>query len=461
VNGQILLILGLYFAVQFFIAIFASRFIKNEADYLLAGRHLGLVLASFSIFATWFGAETVVASSGAVAAEGMSGGRAEPFGYAICLILFGLLIAFRLRAKEYVTVSDFYRERYSKITEKVSVLLMIPTSLIWAAAQVLAFGTVLSSLIGLPMTESIAIGTAIVVLYTTVGGFLGDVITDLLQGGLVIIGLLMTAVFITVQIGGLDAALEFITPERLSIVAKDTSLLLQADEWAIAILGSLVAQEAISRILATKSPQVGRSSCFVAAIMYFTVGLIPAYIGLTAAHLVDVGDNSDLFLPELAKTVLPPFIYVMFLGALISAILSTINSTLLSISALVGHNIILPLRPGMSEKGKVLLQRLIVVLAGLATFGIAAAGENIYSLIEMSSSFGSAGLLVCLLFGLWTGFGGKWAALATLAAGAVSAYVFQYVLEWDAGYLASIGVSIIVYGAVSVFDRAAKGVSYA
>lgn len=74
------LVLALYDLVPLGINVFASRHLRTEADYLLAGRNLGLGLASVSLFATWFGAETVIGSAGAVAANGLSGGRADPFG---------------------------------------------------------------------------------------------------------------------------------------------------------------------------------------------------------------------------------------------------------------------------------------------------------------------------------------------------------------------------------------------
>jgi SSS family transporter len=443
-----------YMLLQLGIAVYASRFINSETDYLLAGRQLGLLLTTFSIFATWFGAETVVASSGAVAAEGLAGGRAEPFGYALCLLLFAVLIAYRMRAQEYMTTSDFYRARFGRIAEKASVMLVIPTSLIWAAAQIVAFAHILSAVSGLDFSAALMLGTTIVVIYTTIGGFLGDVITDLVQGVFVIFGLLITAVFVVINMGGIEAALATLTPERLNIFSPDSSLGTQFDEWTIAVVGSLVSQEAISRILAARSPSVARRSCYSAAAMYFLFGLIPAFIGLAGASLMPLPADPDSFLPVLAKNILPVYIYVMFLGALISAILSTIDSTLLSVGALTGHNLIAPLIPGMNEEDKVRLQRLLVALAGFLAYVIATAGESIYALIEASSSFGSSGLLVCLIFGLWTRLGSFTAALVTMATGVVSSYLFQYVYAWDSGYLASLALCIIVYGIIAFLERA-------
>ncbi len=68
-----------FLALQLGIGIWVSRRIANESDYLLAGRQLGYVLVTFSVFATWFGAETVIGSAGTVHREGLSLASAEPF----------------------------------------------------------------------------------------------------------------------------------------------------------------------------------------------------------------------------------------------------------------------------------------------------------------------------------------------------------------------------------------------
>ena len=144
----VLLGIGVYLLVQFAIGIAVSRHIASESDYLLAGRRLGVGLAGFSIFATWFGAETVVGAAGVIYSDGLSGGSADPFGYGLCLLVLGALIAAPLWRRQYTTFGDLFRERYSTGVERLAVLLMVPTSVLWAAAQIRAFGQVVSAEIG-------------------------------------------------------------------------------------------------------------------------------------------------------------------------------------------------------------------------------------------------------------------------------------------------------------------------
>lgn len=449
-------ILGIYVLAQLAIAVVASRFVRSETDYLLAGRNLGLGVASVSLFATWFGAETVIGSSGAVAAAGLSGGRTDPFGYTICLVLMALLLAERMRARNYVTLGDYFRERFGAVTEKVASLIMVPTSMIWAAAQILAFASIIAAVTELPVSAALLFTVVIVVVYSTLGGLLGDIVTDLVQGAVVVIGLTVLLWLVIDQSGGMSAAFGSIEAEQLRILAADESLLEQLDGWMIPILGSLVAQEAMSRLLATRSAQIARRACLLAAGVYLVIGALPVLTALIGSHLIDPVAEQDTFLPQLALAVLPPVLYVVFLGALLSAILSTIDSALLAVTALVGHNIIVPLLPGIGDAARLRIQRLVVAISGTCCYFIAIGGDSIFGLVELASAFGSGGLLICVLIGLHWRIGGPRTALATLATGMLMTLAGNYVFNWPAPYLAAVAASLAVYLIGGMLERRSR-----
>jgi len=99
----------LYVAVQLAVGLFVARGMRNESDYLLAGRTLGLAVSTMTVFATWFGAETCVGSSGAIYGEGLSGGRADPFGYTLCILVMGTFFAATLWKRGAMTLGDLVR----------------------------------------------------------------------------------------------------------------------------------------------------------------------------------------------------------------------------------------------------------------------------------------------------------------------------------------------------------------
>jgi Na+/proline symporter len=291
-----------------------------------------------------------------------------------------------------------------------------------------------------------------VVGYTVLGGLLSDVVTDLFQGAVVVIGLVLLLGFAFAAAGGVGAALSSISPDQLHLVDDDESLLAAMDSWMVPIVGSLVAQEAISRFLGAKSASVARNACFAAAGLYLTVGLIPVIVGLIAANLDLKLVFDDTFLPMLAEELMPPVLFVIFIGAVISAILSTVDSTLLAVSALMTRNIIDPLTPRASDRQRLAIARLIVVISGVIAYVIATGSDSIYGLVETASSYGTAGIAVTVVIGLWSGFGGPRAALAALIAGLAGTVIFGAYYE-DVSFILSLIVSAIAFVAVAALER--------
>jgi Na+/proline symporter len=445
--------------LQFGISVWVSRRIGTEADYLVAGRRLGLTLATFSIFATWFGAETLIGSAGITAREGVSLASAEPFGYGLAVLLMGLVFAVPLWRRQMTTFADLYRHRYGVSVERLAALLMIPTSVLWAAAQVRAFGSVLGTAApALDLTAAIGIGTAFVVAYSAFGGLLADAVTDVIQGALLVIGLVILGVGVLHAIGGVEgigAALEAGRAARAAAGTATEAPPLSAvlESWAIPALGSVVAPELIGRVIAARSPEVARRSALGAGLLYITVGLIPVGIGLVAAPLVPTLADTEQLLPTLARDLLPTLGFAIFAGGLISAILSTVDSTLLVSSGLLSHNLLVPMLGVADERAKVRLARGGVLGFGLVAFVLALRADGVFALVEEASAFGSAGILVTVCFGLFTSWGGARTAAMTLLAGLLS-YIVATVAELATPFLLSVAVALGTYLLGALVDRA-------
>ena len=125
---------------------------------------------------------------------------------------------------------------------------------------------------------------------------------------------------------------------------------------------------------------------------YLSIGVLPVALGLMATQVkLDVVDAEHV-LPELAATHLPTFGYVLFVGALVSAILSTVNSCLLVAGSMISHNLVVPHMPAITERGKLLAARIGVMGSGLAAWYLALASDSVLGLVEEASGFGSAGI---------------------------------------------------------------------
>jgi SSS family transporter len=453
--------LAAYVLVQLSIAVWASRRIAGDVDYLVAGRRLGMFAVGISVFATWFGGETVMGASAAIASEGIAGARAEPFGYAICLILAALLVAGAMRAKGYITLADFFRDRFGGRAEIAAACVSIPTSIVWAAAQLLALAALVSTVAGLPVATTLLAVTVLVTAYTLIGGLLASVVTDIFQSAVVLIGLVILLIALVDHAGGPATALASIRPEQLILIAPGESWLARLDAFAIPILGSIVAQELISRFLGSKTAKVAMRGGLLAGGLYLVVGFFPLAFGLIGPGAGFDASNGDLFLPQLAAELLPTALFVVFAGALFSAVLSTVDSALLAAAALTTENLYSRVRTRADSREKLIAARVLTVAAGACAYLVATRGETIYGLVEIASSLGSAGLLVSLLIGLHTKFGDEWSALAALAAGLVAIGLGGWVYDLPGAFLGSILAALLAYGVAALITGTKRKTSEA
>lgn len=451
-----LTLLFAFVAVQLAVALWALRRIRDEDDFLVAGRRLGPALAAISIFATWFGAESCVGAAGAAYETGWTWNAPEPFAYGLCLILTGLFFAARLWRLRITTMADFLSRRFGPSSERLAALLLLPSSLLWAAAQIRAFGQVVAinsdGAIGVEAAIGIAAGIAIV--YTVAGGLLADVYTDVIQCGALLVGIVALAVAVWWNLPQADAAAAS-APTSVPPQARPLGWFSQFEEWAIPICGSVVAQEVVSRTLASRSASVARGAAIAGGTIYVLVGLIPLSIGALGPRFFQELADPEGILPRLSLELLPTALNLVFAGALIAAILSTVDSCLLVVSSLVARNLTPRSDPEAPAKGRLRLARWSVVGGGLVAYALASSDWNVADLVEEASGFGSAGVFVLACVGLYGTRGRSLAANLTLLTG-LGVWVTGRHLLPDAvphPYMTSLAAAVAAFVAGCLLER--------
>ena len=446
-----------YVLIQFAIGIWVSRRVKNETDYILAGRSLGPTLVAFSVFATWFGAEAIVATSGEVYDKGLSGAIVDPLAYGSAVIAAGALYAAFLWRQGVSTFADAFRARFSPAIETLVVVVLLPGSVFWAAAQIRAFGQVLASGSGMSLATAITVAALLVASYSAVGGLLADAVTDVLQGFAVISGLVVLTIAVAHAGGGVSNVLSHVEPEKLRILtATNEAPIERIEQIAVAFFGSFVAIELISRFLGARSAGVAAWGTILGGVMYIVIGVLPVFLGLAASTTVQTNPelaskltDSERTISVLSEHFLPSWHYVIFGGALISAILSVVHSALHASGAQVSHNIVVRVVPGMGGREKLIAARISVVVLAAIAFVLALTSERIKGLVEIASAFGSAGVFVSAAFGLFTRIGGPLSAGLSICLGTIVWGVGYFVFEWPAPYLVAIACSATAYLATS------------
>lgn len=450
INTHILGAIIAYVAIQFAIGAWVSRRMASDEDYIVAGRSLGTGLVAFSVFATWFGAEAIQVSAGEIYEKGLSGALVDPFGYGVAVILVGLLLAAPLWRQGITTFADVIRARYSPLTEKLFVLVLVPGSVFWAAAQIRAFGQILSSSAGLDVGTAIVLAGLLIGGYSVIGGLLADAITDVVQGLAVIVGLLVLTWAVMTHMGGFVPSLASIEPARLDVFASGgESPLARVEKFAVTICGSIVSVELISRFLGASSVGAARTGTLIGGALYLAVGFIPIFLGLVGPNLIKGLTETEQIVPKLAEAYLPAAAYALFLGALVSAILSVVHAALHAPAAQLSHNILIRMVPGISAHAKLWCVRLTVLALSFVALLLARSVDHIKDLVETASAFGSAGAFVVAIFGIFTRIGGPASAITSLLTGILMWIWCKYVFGIKIPYLTGLAAALSAYLAVA------------
>src|SRR6187455_3707600 len=109
----------IYWIISVAIGIYAAKWVHNSKDFAIAGRRMPMYIVTATVFATWFGAETVLGIPATFQKEGLRGLVADPFAATGCLLLVALVFARPLFRLDVLTLGDFFRQRFDRATDVV------------------------------------------------------------------------------------------------------------------------------------------------------------------------------------------------------------------------------------------------------------------------------------------------------------------------------------------------------
>jgi Na+/proline symporter len=365
------------------------------------------------VFATWFGAETVLGISATFLEEGFRGLISDPLGASICLVLFGLVFALPLYRMKLMTLGDFFRIRYNRQVELIISLCIVVSYLGWVSAQVTALGLVFNvlseGLIG--MNQGMVIGAAVVLVYTLFGGMWSVAVTTFVQMIVIVIGLIVVSAIAGDMAGGVGHVID------QAAAAGKFEWLPSLDAvdmlgWIAALftmaLGSIPQQDVFQRVNASRSESVAVWGTTLGGVAYFFFAAVPLFLAF-AATLIDpeatarlMESDSQLVLPSLVAQHMPVWVQVVFFGALLSVIMSTASGTLLAPAVTFAENVVRGAVPSMTDSQLLFTTRLTVFVFTLMVTAYAIlTDESIHSMVENAYRITLAGAFVPLAAGLF------------------------------------------------------------
>lgn len=433
----------LYLLVSVGIGLYAATRVHNSRDFVVAGRNLPLPVVTATVFATWFGAETVLGVPAVFVQEGMGGVVADPFGASMCLVIAGLFFAPLLYRMNLLTIGDYYRARYNSTVELLMTICIMISYLGWVSAQVVALGLVFNVVSdgAISQQAGMVIGISVVLGYTIFGGMWSVALLDFVQMTVIMAALLLIAVLISGDAGGVGTVVNHAQAAgKLQLLPSGGPEVWIPFAGALVtmMLGSIPQQDVFQRMTSAKNEKTAVRGTVLGGGLYFAFAFIPMFLAYSAT-LIDpdffnglIETDSQMVLPNLIMNHTPMFAQVLFFGALLSAIMSTASATLLAPSVMFTENILKHFAlKHMSDQQMLRTMRIILLAFGGMVLWFSLNSElGIFHMVENAYKVTLVGAFVPLVFGLYWKRAGNQGALLSIVLG-IGSWLLMEIIQPD------------------------------
>ncbi len=419
------IILAIYFIVIFGVGVYATRFIDDTTDFLLAGRRLGLVLATATLCATHFGGGFVMGSGEWGFDYGLTG-IAYATGVGLSLVVLGLVAARRMRGLAMFTVPDYLALRYhSNVVRVLASLLSLVAIVGIIGAQVWAAQGALS-IIGLDPTWAAIAATGLFIVYTALSGLWGVTLTDAVQLAIIFIGVPIAAFMALGEVGGFAGIREGIEGLELAVSTQayfsplGAGLGLVLTAIVPTMMYTLIGQDFYQRLFAARDENTARRAAILAGLLLIVFAIFPVVTGMAARALFGGDVEAAQAIPKLIIEILPDAAAAIVIAAIIGAIMSTADSLLVAGTAHVTNDLyVKTLNPGaeLDNRRLLLISRVVTVAIGVLALWMALAFEAIIDLLLMSYTLYAAGVFIPVVLGLYWRRGNAAGAIAAIVGG--------------------------------------------
>jgi SSS family transporter len=420
-TGTIIFIgVAIYLVVMLTIGIYAAKRAGSATDFIVAGRNIPVWILSATLVATWFGGGTMMGAAGASYEHGLIGVIADPFGGALVFFIVGFFFVRLFRRLRLLTFIDFFENRYGKTASTVAAIASIASNIGWNGGLLVAFGYVFESLTGVPLEIGIIGGAVVVFIYTVAGGMWAVALTDFLQMIIMAIGLVLLLVVVLIDVGGwgnIGPHLPEGTFRMIPAVNTAEVWLNYIRAWVIFGLADVTAQTLLQRAFSAKNEQVAQNSFYLAGFGHLSLGLIPVTLGIIASVTMPGLADPETVIPQLAIAHLHPVAIAIFVGALLAAIMSSADSTLLAAASVFSNNILPFFKPQASDRLRLLVTRAAIPVFGIIAIYVALEVQAVYDLIIDANSVMLVCVVVPFVVGVWWRQANRSGALASMAVG--------------------------------------------
>ena len=447
----------IYFGVLLFLGYLASRRVHTMNDFVIGGKSLSFWVAAFSAQATGESAWLLLGLTGMGAMLGFS------TYWVVVGELIGVGIAWFIMAPRFkrltdkydsMTVIDYLASRFDSKTNHLRLVSAISLSifvLIYISAQIDATGSAFETFLQWDYLTGAVVGFVIVATYCIAGGFLAAAWTDMFQGAMMLICLVLLPLVAFLSLsnsGSIYQGLEAIEPGLVNMWGAGGFTLMNVSVvigMMLIGLGFLGSPQVFARLIAIRGEAEIRRGRWVAMLFTLLVDFSAVSIGVLGRYIFTsqgveadsvLGNGAQNVLSELVEYTFPPWIVGLSVAAVRSAIRSTVSSLLVMAAGSITHDLYEKiLNPGLSDKAAASLCRRITLFFALLSLGLAVTVSILSPdrTIFWFAIFGWAGIAatfcpMIILSLFWSKFTER-AAIAAMITGFSMTMISKFVLQ--------------------------------
>jgi SSS family solute:Na+ symporter len=395
-----LIIVIVYFVAMIAIGLWSRHKARGAANFFVAGRSGSSFFITGSLLATIIGGSATVGMAGLGFSQGLTGIWWLLVG-TVGLIFLGIFLAGKVRQFGLYTLPELVEKQYDKRIGLAASILIVVSWLGIIAGQIVAAGKILSVLgMGDP-TMWMIIFSVVFIAYTVLGGQYSVIRTDIIQVGIIFLGIFGGLALVLVKVGGwggLETALpadHFAFPISEQFGGYElVSLLLLVG------LTYVVGPDMYSRLFCAKDGRTARTSVFWAAALIIPIALGITLIGMGASALFP-GISPEQSFPTVITEVLPPVLGYIVLAALLGAVMSSADTCLLTASTILSVDVVGRFKPSLSQEKLLSFSRWGIVLLGICSLLLALVLKGVISSLLFAYTVYTAGVILPVLAGFY------------------------------------------------------------
>ncbi|HHV79427.1 MAG TPA: sodium/solute symporter [Firmicutes bacterium] len=419
-----------YFAIVAIIGYIGMRQTKTEQDYFVAGGRLGWALGGASLASNQMSAGLYIGTIGMMYSVGWSFAWVV-FVFPVAYWVMVALIAPRFTRQKKITVPDFIAARYySQPARVIAALVILVAFIVYIQAQLVAGGTVANIVFGVPLREGMIIMAIVQLVYTVIGGVLADVYTDFVQMMIMLLGAAVAVPMALTHLGGLSnlfALVQTANPVALTWKSMPPSLIFTMS--LAFFLGNIARPEQLVRFWAMKNMREIRKSIAFVILLVGLAHTLVFILSFAARALFPAIGKGDLAMPMLSQQAMPLVTGTLLLAAVTAAMMSTVDSLLVTAGSALSHDIFGTLWPKADETQKLWVGRIGTVIVGvvpliLLIMGIGG-GQVVQLIVALFSAIIGAAFCVPVLAGVLWKRATREGAVASMIGGLVATFAWK------------------------------------